>query len=118
MRDGSIRLRLGRSDVDRFAQDGVVMERIDLGAAGALEWELRSDDGAGVRASIEAGRIIVRVDRAKAENWAGSEIVGFEAEQVDAAGSVVRILVEKDFACLQERAGEDDSDAYPNPETV
>ena len=28
----------------------------------------------------------------------------------------LRILVEKDFACLVEREGEDDSDAFPHPD--
>ena len=41
--------------------------------------------------------------------------MGIAAEQPVADGVVLRVLVEKDFACLTVREGEDDEDAFPNP---
>jgi hypothetical protein len=47
--------------------------------------------------------------------WAASELVSIDGEQGLDDGSVLRILVEKDFACLAPRAGEDESDMFPHP---
>jgi hypothetical protein len=41
--------------------------------------------------------------------------VGFEAEQSTGGSERLRILVEKDWACLTARDGEEDVDAFPNP---
>jgi hypothetical protein len=53
----------------------------------------------------------VRVPVDVARAWTDGEEVGIES----AAGATPRILVEKDFACLSPREGEDDGDAFPNP---
>jgi hypothetical protein len=37
-------------------------------------------------------------------------------EQVLDDGAKLTILVEKDFACLTPREGEDESDMFPNPD--
>ncbi len=39
-----------------------------------------------------------------------------KGEQLLDDGSMLDILVEKDFACLTKREGEDESDMYPHPE--
>lgn len=61
------------------------------------------------------GRIVVTIPSDVVSAWAGSEEVGIRAEQPTNSGGILRILVEKDFACLTQREGEDDSAAYPNP---
>jgi hypothetical protein len=48
-------------------------------------------------------------------NWASTEKAGFETQQEIGNGKSLRILVEKDFACLERRDGEDESDAFPHP---
>ena len=48
--------------------------------------------------------------------WADSEQVSIEAVQTIDDGSELKILVEKDFACLTPREGEDESDLFPHPE--
>jgi hypothetical protein len=47
--------------------------------------------------------------------WANSDQVGIEHETLFGNGQSLRILVEKDFKCLTERSGEDESDHFPNP---
>jgi hypothetical protein len=45
-----------------------------------------------------------------ARAWANGDEVGFEG-----LVGPLRVLVEKDYACLTERPHEDDADAFPNP---
>ena len=47
--------------------------------------------------------------------WATTEQVSVECEQVLDDGDKLGILVEKDFACLAPREGEDESDMYAHP---
>ena len=48
-------------------------------------------------------------------HWANSDEVSLLAHQENNSMNALRLLIEKDFACLITREGEDDSDAYPNP---
>ena len=48
--------------------------------------------------------------------WANSEQVSISGEQVLDDGEKLNILVEKDFACLAPREGEDESDMFEHPE--
>jgi len=41
--------------------------------------------------------------------------VSIAASQILDEGDQLSILVEKDFACLAPREGEDETDMYPNP---
>jgi hypothetical protein len=51
-----------------------------------------------------------------AKDWCNTELVSLQAEQlVGDSGEMLSILVEKDFSCLMDRKGEDESDNYPNP---
>ena len=62
------------------------------------------------------GRLLVTIDPLDAEELRRGDNVGFDHEQVSYEG-VIRILLEKDFACLDRPAGEetDDAFAFPNP---
>jgi hypothetical protein len=57
----------------------------------------------------------VRVPEKSARQWANSNEVGLSALQPLSAGDELRILVEKDFACLAPREDEDESDNFENP---
>lgn len=117
VRGNSLRLRLTRSEVASVAADGEVSERTVIGPGRALEYRLRTDAAArDVSADFRDGCVEVTLPAAIAAHWAGSEQVSIDAEQALAGGDALRILVEKDFACLAERPGEDDSDAFPHPD--
>ncbi len=115
----SIRLRLSRPDVARLDHDGRVEETIAFGmhAGDALAYAVEASPAAtGVAARLAPGRITVVLPQALAREWAATDRVGIAAEQPgvgpDGAG-VLRILVEKDFACLDRR--DEDADAFANP---
>lgn len=66
-------------------------------------------------AVFEGGHVIVEVPAATARAWAGSDEVSLTGRQEVEGREPVALLVEKDFACLKPRTGEDDSDAFPHP---
>lgn len=109
IRGNSIRLRLSRGEVEQFANDEPVAEVVDFGTRRltyALEW---SENGT-VDALFDGERIAVRIPKANGLDWALSDQVSVSAETGD-----LRILIEKDFACLSPRPGEDESDMFENP---
>lgn len=115
LRDDSIRLRLTRGEVERFAAAGRVEARVHFPAGAALAYALCQDaHAAGLEAAFADGVVTVTVPAALAQTWAASDRVALSGEQPLAEG-VLRILVEKDFACLAPREGEDDADAFPHP---
>lgn len=117
MRANSIRLRLTQSEVRQLAESGRVEETIDFGTGfgGRFVYCLVIDDGKPeVRSAADNGRITVFLPRTLAESWIGTETVGVEADQQTDGGNL-RLLIEKDFACLHAAADEDESDAFPNP---
>ena len=118
IRGNTLRLRLSRGEVDQLAATGEVREAIAFGAAATerLGYAIVASDEATVTsARLAGGSAEVVVPRALAREWATSDAVGFEAEQPVGEGLSLQILVEKDFACLTPRNGEDDTDAFPNP---
>ncbi len=116
IRGNSLRLRLTRTEVAAVAQKGAVVERTGFGGDTVFQYRLAvSDDASACTAALEKNTLEVTLPAGIAVPWATSETVSIEAEQALDNGSSLRILVEKDFACLVDRPGEDDSDAYPHP---
>jgi hypothetical protein len=60
--------------------------------------------------------VTVRIPETTVLAWATSEQVSIEGEQALDDGETLHLLVEKDFACLAPREGEDEADMYPHPE--
>jgi hypothetical protein len=113
----SLRLRLTQGEVQQLADDGVVEERTRFGAGRELIYRLKRDAGAKALNAVSIGtEIEVRVPTAMASEWCSTELEGLCATQPIAAGAELRIAVEKDYACLTVREGEDESDNYPHPE--
>jgi hypothetical protein len=111
----SIRLRLSQTDLRNFAERGVVEETlgVDPDSNQRFTYRLaRTSEAEEVRASIADNTLTVFVPADRADQWTSTDIVGIDNSESDAA---VRILVEKDFACLVPRGGEDDRDTFPHP---
>ena len=53
---------------------------------------------------------------AEVRQWASTEQVSIAANETLDDGDLLKILVEKDFACLAPREGEDESDIFPHPQ--
>ena len=114
----SIRLRLGRSEVDRLAAGGVVAESTTFDPAGRqrFEYRLAADPAAPeVVAAFEGNRLTVRVPAGRAAAWGRSDAIGIAVEQDLGGGRSLRILIEKDLECLDAPPGESQADAFARP---
>jgi hypothetical protein len=118
VRNNSIRLRLSQSEVARLKHAGSVEEVIEFGSPPDknLVYRLITADAEAVTAKFENGKVTVTVPESRAQHWTDSNQVEIESEQIIGGNKTLKILIEKDFACLDRRDGEDDSDAFPQPE--
>jgi hypothetical protein len=111
----SLRLRLTRGEVARLGETGRVDDTIRFAPGVRMTYALVAADVSRVQAGFDHATVTVQVPTAMARQWVESEQVGFAAEQDLGNGETLRLLIEKDFACLTVRVGEDDSDAFTNP---
>lgn len=117
IRDNSIRLRLTRTEVDSLRAQGVVAAATAF--PGGREFQYRVESSPAIvnpAAFFSDNTISIRLPEATVLAWATTEQVSMPGEQVLDDGAKLTILVEKDFACLAPREGEDESDMYPHPD--
>lgn len=114
--DNSIRLRLTRTEVDSVRRDGLVRGRVAFTGSHAFEYILESSPATvNPEAHISNNVLTVRVPESDIETWATSEQVSIKSNQLLDHGAHLVILVEKDFACLTPREGENETDMFPHP---
>ncbi|MDX1405049.1 MAG: hypothetical protein R3192_10950 [Woeseiaceae bacterium] len=114
--DNSIRLRLTRSEVESVQKDGLVKGRLPLADGVNFDYVLESSPATIKTAAHLSNNVLtVRVPESEIVDWTSSEQVAISASQDLSEGVELRILVEKDFACLAPREGEDESDMFPHP---
>ena len=112
----SLRLRLSQGEMRALAERGEVEDRVSFPGGAALRYRLRVDQNSSViSAGYGSDLIDVRVPRPLAERWWGSDLVTLSASQPLPTGEL-RLVLEKDWACLAPREGEDESDNFPHPE--
>ncbi len=115
----SIRLRLSQPEVATFIETGSVSESIHFGGqpGAILTYALERSDLPELTATFSGNRVCVMVPAELGATWANSEQeVGME-HVINPSSEVgsLKILVEKDFKCLTDRPGVDESDNFPNP---
>ncbi len=108
----SIRFRLTKTEVDQFARQGRMEERVEFenGDGEVFRYALEKSSTPGLRPVLEKGCLTVFVPKELAETWTGTGQVGMESED-----GKLRVLVEKDFARRIPRNGVDESDNYAHP---
>ena len=105
-----------RTEVDTLRDEGIVQARTAFPGGRELRYEVESSP-----ASVKPGAFLsnttvtVRLPESMVRAWANSDQVSIDGELEHTNGEVTRILVEKDFACLTPREGEDESDMFPHP---
>lgn len=116
IRDNSIRLRLERGEVDTLRADGLVPCKIVFPGGQELSYVVESSPAVvNPGAFLSDNNLAVRLPESTVLAWATSEQVSIEGEQLLEDGEKLSILVEKDFACLAPREGEDESDMFKHP---
>jgi hypothetical protein len=115
IKGNSLRLRLSQGEMRELAQQGAVEDRISFPNGGALRYRLRSDQNSdAISASYGDNLIEVSAPQALVERWCGTDLVTLSADPSLPAGEL-RIVLEKDWACLAPREGEDESDNFRHP---
>lgn len=117
IRDNSIRLRLTRGEVASISTDGLISNSVPFSGGATFDYVLESSPACVKPVAMFSNNVLsVRLPEIDVIEWAGTEAVSISAEQLLDEGGQLNILVEKDFACLAPREGEDESDMYPHPE--
>jgi len=117
LQNNSLRLRLDQDDVDLFKKEKRISETINFrkesnSLSYSINWERYAEK---VSAEFVGNDILISVPDEVANKWIQDEEVGFEYNQDLGNGKQLSILVEKDFKCLNERKGENESRAFKNP---
>lgn len=112
----TLRLRLTQGEIRALLEEGVVEERVPFAPGASLVYRLRRDAGCSeISASFRNGVVEILVPEGSAREWCTSERVTLAHEQA-LPEEALRITLEKDFACLAPREGEDESDNFPHPD--
>ncbi len=115
IKGNSLRLRLTQGELTRLAQDGVVAEQVPFAAGASLHYRVVRDNvETEISAAYKDNRIEIRVPEQALQEWSSTALVTLSREQ-PAGADTLRIVLEKDFACLSPREGEDESDHFPHP---
>ncbi len=118
LRENSIRLRLLQDEIQRLRASGLVSEKIQFNQSQTFTYTLKISNAIKeISASFENSEIIVEIPFDAAQNWTETNLVGLESEQKIDEKQTLKILIEKDFVCLDRPFDEDYSDAFPKPKT-
>ena len=116
IRDNSVRLRLMRGEVETLQKEGIVSASTAFPGSRAFRYVVESSPASVTPAAFFSDNVLtVRLPESTVLAWSTTEQVSIEGDQRLDGGEKLRILVEKDFACLAPRDDEDESDMYPNP---
>ena len=116
IKGATLRLRLTQGEIRALLEEGSVQERVPFAPGVSLIYRLRRDAAArDIAATFRDGVLEIRVPEGTAREWCTSGLVTLAHEQAVQDGSL-RITLEKDFACLAPREGEDESDSFPHPQ--
>lgn len=117
IRGNNIRMRVTRGELTQMAESGRVEDAVNFVPGRSLEYCLeRSATASRPEALFDGSRITIRLPEATVIEWIKTEQVSIRGTQPFDNDESLSILVEKDFACLVEREGEDDSDMFAHPE--
>ena len=116
IKGNSIRIRLSQKEVQEIEDGRTVSEQTSFSVLENFTYSLVPWEMNLIEAKFENESLTVFIPKEKVEGWLQSSEVGFETEQQNGTAKPLRILIEKDFACLAPRVDEDESGNFPNPE--
>ena len=118
MKGNSLRLRVGRSELARFLEGGIIEETIRLGvspeASFTYSLELASPGSTATRVRYAPCDLAIVVTPAQAALWRRGDQVGIYTHVDVGTAKALEVVVEKDFACL-DGSDSDNVDTFANP---
>jgi hypothetical protein len=116
IRGNSIRLRLLQTEVAALAEKGNITEKISFGSTPLFYSISAAVDAEKVSAHFRNNQITIYIPSNTVRAWANSDQVSIEGDQnIDQEGDALKILIEKDFVCLDRKDDPDNADAFPHP---
>ena len=112
----SIRFRLKEPEVAYFKKHGFIKETLVLGndTGAQLQFALQVTSDEILSAHYLSNMVTINVPAHTADAWTETDLVGFDGVVNTVSGSPLKVLVEKDFKCL-DGSEEDNIGSYPNP---
>ena len=116
IKDNSIRIRLTQSETTAVSNGEAVTKKTVFSPVSSLSYSLVPWHLDVFNAVFKDDEITLNIPVSKVENWINSEEIGFEFTQKNGEEEGLFLVIEKDFACLKPRSGEDERDHFPHPE--
>ncbi len=114
IKGNSIRYRLSKADVSKFVDSKFIEESTSF-IDNKLFYRIESTPVAEkIEASFIDSTIRITIPSHISDRWTGSQEVGIYHDASVENGKSLKIIIEKDFKCLDE-THEDQSDNYENP---
>ena len=113
IKENSVRFRLTPTEVKRFCEEGYI-EKSTQFSTSTFTYGVKQKQIETLQVDFNDNTITLNVPENFAKDWNGNDVVGLEHYEDLADGSKFFLLLEKDFACL-DNTHEDQSDKYPNP---
>lgn len=112
----SIRVRLSITDVKTLCKQGSITDQCIIGSQ-IFQYILKLNGIEKIKADFNDNQLIISLNPTLIDGWEFNQIVGFDNVMENPDGSSLKILIEKDFVCL-DNTTEDQSDNYPNPKSA
>lgn len=109
-----MRFRLTQTEVNTLCTVGYLEEKTTFSIDEFTYAVKVVDNSAELNVEYTANTVVLKLPENLANGWHLNEQVGFENKVKTNNGSVLALLIEKDFTCLDNTI-EDQSDNYPNP---
>ena len=110
----SVRYRLSRTDIQKLSTEGYLEEVTPFGDSLFIYGVKKSADVSELTADFQNGKILLHIPEQLTDGWADNNVVGYDGEMLFANNASLKLLIEKDFKCL-DNVTEDQSDNYENP---
>ena len=115
--DDTIRLRLERTEVDALGAGTAVSCSTRFPSGAAFGYRLEAGTSA-AEADFANGAITIRLPADVLKAWAEDETAVSIRESFELESGALSLLVEKDFECLEPRAGESQANRFRNPKAA
>ncbi|MDQ3016472.1 MAG: hypothetical protein M3R25_07120 [Bacteroidota bacterium] len=116
LQGNTIRLRLKMHETDRLFENGMIEDVLEFGPGDDEKLRFQIIKGDEDFAIVQEGLTIgIVVPGTLIDTWTKTDLVGFEESITTSKGIAIKVLIEKDFACL-DGVREEEEGSYTNPE--
>ncbi|MDV7137279.1 hypothetical protein R3X28_00245 [Maribacter sp. TH_r10] len=113
IKENSVRFRLTPTEVKRFCTEGSIEESTRFSST-TFNYGVKQKNIENLQVDFNGNTITLYVPESFAKEWYENDVVGIDHRESLDDGGTFFLLLEKDFACL-DNTHEDQTDKYPNP---